>query len=111
MILAFSKDEDEQKRTLVGIGSKLVDALKFIHGRGYCHNDISPKNILFNEAKEQPFLVDFALASEQEDKIKGFRGTACFAHRSIFAKYPSVAWNSKSLYDYTSLALRMAASF
>jgi hypothetical protein len=55
------------------------------------------------------FLIDFGLASGRDEKIKGFRGTARYAHRSIFYKYPRKVWVSDAAFDCSSLAFSMAA--
>jgi serine/threonine protein kinase len=93
---------------LLAIGQKLVDALSFIHERGFHHHDVSPKNIMFNNRTQEAFLIDFGLAARDTDSLKGFRGTTLYAHSFIFGQYPRKLWKSEPKYDYTSLALSMA---
>jgi serine/threonine protein kinase len=85
---------ETKKKALIDFGDQLSTALAFIHDSGYCHNDISPKNIMFGKtgSTEGAFLIDFGLASEAGKNIKGFRGTASYAHRVIFQMYPYVSW-------------------
>jgi serine/threonine protein kinase len=90
------------------IGKKIADALDFVHERGYNHNDVSPKNILFDELKREAFLIDFGLASSDTETIKGFRGTPRYTDQAVFRKYPSKQWTSKPKYDKSSLAFSMA---
>jgi hypothetical protein len=45
---------------------------------------------------------------QRRRKGKVFRGTASYAHREIFQKYPSASWYSVQVYDKTSLAFSMA---
>lgn len=99
--------DEEISREVVTIGSQLSKALEFIHCNGFLHNDISPKNILFDCAKNEAFLIDFGLASRTDEKIKGFRGTPRYAHRWIFGKYPRAEWKSQPAFDNTSLAFSM----
>jgi serine/threonine protein kinase len=87
----------------------LSEALNFIHENGYHHNDVSPKNIMFDKAAKRAFLIDFGLASEEGKAIKGFRGTASYAHRDIFQKFPHFSWKPTPKFDRTSLAFSMAA--
>jgi hypothetical protein len=90
------------------IGGQSSSALKFIHDKGFRHNDVSPKNIMFDRTKDSAFLIDFGLASKSDENIKSFRGTARYAHRSIFRKYPQEKWISEPSFDNTSLAFSMA---
>jgi hypothetical protein len=111
MHLANMTEGKEKDNALIKFGDQLSAALEFIHANGYYHNDVSPKNIMFGRTgtTEGAFLIDFGLASEVGKFIKGFRGTASYAHREIFQKYPYVSWQPKSKFDRTSLAFSMAA--
>lgn len=44
---------------------KILDALGYVHSQGLLHRDISPDNIILNEATGQPVLIDFG-ASRKE---------------------------------------------
>lgn len=101
-------DGDGKKECLLEIGRDLVSALRFVHEQGYSHNDVSPKNILFDQTKGNAFLIDFGSASSHLDKIKGFHGTPRYAHRAIFRMYPGRKWSPKPEYDNSSLAFSMA---
>ena len=97
-----------RNKELRAIGDRLSEAFDYVHENGFLHNDVSPQNIMVDK-KGQAFLIDFGLASKENEKIKGFRGTASYAHRAIFRKYPSTEWVSKPEFDKTSLAFSMAA--
>ncbi len=45
----------------LAIGTRIADALAYMHGRNEVHGDISPGNILLDE-KEAAFLADFGLS-------------------------------------------------
>jgi hypothetical protein len=100
--------EGAKNSELVKMGGNIVAALAYIHGKGYVHNDISPNNIMFNTDKSVAFLIDFGLASTQDEKLSGFCGTALYSHNDIFNMYPRKKWNCKPAYDCASLALSMA---
>ena len=104
----LAQNDGNGKDKLLAIGKDLMSALGFIHGKGYHHNDVSPKNILFDPIKGKAFLIDFGLASSHSRKIKGFRGTPRYVHRAIFPSYPSREWKPMPVYDKSSLALSMA---
>lgn len=53
----FSPREVEQ------ISRKMLHAIKYVHGRGMLHRDISPDNILIDNSGE-PILIDFGAARE-----------------------------------------------
>ena len=88
------------------MGAKLRTALASIHEKKYVHNDISPKNIIVH--KDEPYLIDFGIASRTDRQIKGFRGTPHFTAKTIFMKYPGKSWTSKSHFDFCAFALSMA---
>ncbi len=98
---------DDKKRALHAIGKDISAALDFIHSRGFTHNDVSPKNILFNELQQEPFLIDFGLAKHVSVTIKGFCGTHRYAHPAVFSNYPQKPWKAEPLYDKSSLAFSM----
>ena len=88
------------------MGAKLRTALASIHEKGYVHNDISPKNIIVH--KDEPYLIDFGIASKTDKQIKGFRGTPHFTAKTVFMKYPWTEWTPKSDFDFCAFALSMA---
>jgi eukaryotic-like serine/threonine-protein kinase len=47
--------------TVARIGTRLADALAYVHGRGVVHRDIKPSNVLVDEAGES-HLTDFGVA-------------------------------------------------
>lgn len=107
MHLASQVNKDK-KKTLLKIGKELVAALDFIHGQGYNHNDISPKNILFDRFGGKAFLIDFGLASHHSETMKGFCGTPRYAHRGVFGMYKGNEWKAEPVYDKSSLAYSLA---
>jgi serine/threonine protein kinase len=44
---------------------RILDALGYVHAKGLLHRDISPDNIILNEATGEPVLIDFG-ASRKE---------------------------------------------
>jgi hypothetical protein len=105
---AHLAQSDDKTKALLKIGADLAAALDFVHKCGYNHNDVTPKNILFDQSKERVFLIDFGLASSHSDKIKGFRGTPHYAHRAVLLKHLSETWTPEKAHDKSSLAFSMA---
>ncbi len=56
----------------VELTSALVEALRFIHGRGIVHGDISPENVIIDPHGFVQ-LIDFACASREGVEPHGFR--------------------------------------
>ena len=57
--------EPDQIRTIL---EKILDAVGFIHSQGILHRDISPDNILLDQATNNPVLIDFGAAREEVSK-------------------------------------------
>lgn len=55
----------EQVMAVLG---KVLDALGHVHARGFLHRDISPDNILLDQATGEPVLIDFGAARKDETR-------------------------------------------
>lgn len=53
----------------------LESAIRHLHSIGLAHNDINPGNIMVNEARGEPVLVDFGSCHEIGAKLTASRGT------------------------------------
>jgi len=53
---------------IVAVLGRVLDALGHVHGRGFLHRDISPDNILLDQATGQPVLIDFGAARKDETR-------------------------------------------
>ena len=56
--------------TILRVAMMVVQALKFIHEKGYTHNDVKAQNLLVGlekDSKDEVFLVDFGLACKYRD--------------------------------------------
>lgn len=49
----------------------LLEGLRYAHGRGLLHGDITPGNVLIEEATGRAILADFAAVPEQDGHILG----------------------------------------
>ncbi len=55
-------------KTVVQIGSQLINRLEVLHNKGYIHSDLKPENILIgsrdlsNPASSVVYLVDFGVS-------------------------------------------------
>ncbi|MBL9049832.1 MAG: serine/threonine protein kinase [Tabrizicola sp.] len=52
-------------KEIISLLDKILDAIGYVHAQGLLHRDISPDNIILNEATGQPVLIDFG-ASRKE---------------------------------------------
>ena len=56
--------------TVLRVASMVLESLKFIHDKGYTHNDVKAQNLLVGldtEDKDVVYLVDFGLACKYRD--------------------------------------------
>lgn len=53
---------------IVAVLGKVLDALGHVHARGFLHRDISPDNILLDQATGEPVLIDFGAARKDETR-------------------------------------------
>uniref|UniRef100_A0A6B2LBN6 Protein kinase domain-containing protein n=1 Tax=Arcella intermedia TaxID=1963864 RepID=A0A6B2LBN6_9EUKA len=53
---------------------KIAKAVKYIHKRGYTHNDIKPENIAFCSSTKLTKLFDFGLSMKIGDRTSSFKG-------------------------------------
>jgi hypothetical protein len=53
---------------IVAVLRKVLDALGHVHSRGFLHRDISPDNILLDQATGEPVLIDFGAARKDETR-------------------------------------------
>eukprot|EP01129_Flabellula_baltica_P012054 TRINITY_DN5388_c0_g1_i1.p1 TRINITY_DN5388_c0_g1~~TRINITY_DN5388_c0_g1_i1.p1 ORF type:complete len:637 (+),score=148.49 TRINITY_DN5388_c0_g1_i1:135-1913(+) len=79
----------EQKAATVII--QLLNALKYLHDKGYVHRDIKPENLVYtNETKNEIKLIDFGEAIECDinNKLTTFCGTPDYMAPEIIKGLP-----------------------
>jgi tRNA A-37 threonylcarbamoyl transferase component Bud32 len=95
-LVAALAEKPERFPTLFEHLSRALDA---VHDSNYFHNDISPKNLLWDRIAERAFLSDFGLASKNGETVYGARGNLLYIHRDIYEHYPAKPWTPKAKYD------------
>ena len=80
------------------VATDLLCGLKWLHGRGITHNDMSGTNfVLYNG---HAVITDLACASLLNTMMRRFLGTPDFAHPDIHAGF----WIARKVYDIAALA-------
>jgi Protein kinase domain len=87
----------------------LSKALQSVHACEYFHNDVSPKNLLWDRIADRAFLSDFGLASKGGERVFGVRGNLLYIHRDIYEQHPAKAWIPEAKYDNVALYFSLAA--
>ena len=73
----FMKDRNVCFEECLGYMKNVATAVKFLHGKGVCHRDIKPTNILMKDDGDGSFakLADFGLAREFDESSSGASAT------------------------------------
>jgi serine/threonine protein kinase len=72
----------------------VVEGVNFLHGLGYCHNDLKPANICVSE-EGRAVLIDFDSAMPTGKRLKGKMGTSGWSRKDL--KYSEEANDTYSL--------------
>ena len=74
---------------------QLIDALSYLHGKGYCHLDVKPENILVDEHFNLK-LTDLGVTAQipKECLVKEYVGTASYHTPEIHSKLPYNAYQA-----------------
>ena len=68
-------------RHWVPVAARIAAALDYLHGAGFLHGDIKPRNVLLRR-EDVPCLIDFALAARIGGPVPRGGGTAAYQRRS-----------------------------
>jgi serine/threonine protein kinase len=83
---------------------QMMEALVYIHNRGYAHRDIKLENIIIEEETNILKLIDFGLAC-YKDKCISSGGTIEYIPPEIFSSYPPNSLEASQAHDIWSAGI------
>ncbi|CAM9185617.1 unnamed protein product, partial [Laminaria digitata] len=84
----------------LSIVEKVADALQFLHGHKFCHNDVQPSNIVLGEnLMDDVFLVDFGQACKLSPNGQQLTSIVSVVDPPLRYAPPEVLGGSRELQD------------
>lgn len=84
-LVVYASQHD--KATRVKLAKKLHDqltkALEFVHSKEYCHRDLRPDNVIYDDTKKVFVIIDWGLGAKVNSPMHEYKGGIDFFHDRI----------------------------
>ena len=84
-LVVFASQHDKATRMQLAetLENHLTKSLTFAHSKGYCHRDLRPDNVIYDDEKKVFVIIDWGLGAEVNSKMHEYKGGIVFFHDKI----------------------------
>ena len=83
VVFASQHDEASRKKLAEKLQEQLTKSLAFAHSKGYCHRDLRPDNVIYDDEKKVFVIIDWGLGAKVNSEMHEFKGGIEFFHDKI----------------------------
>jgi MAP/microtubule affinity-regulating kinase len=81
----LSKVPEEQAKIIF---KQIVDGIKALHNRGFCHRDLKVTNMLIDQSTLKVRIIDFGFACLSQEKLRMYCGTKSYMPPELVRRIP-----------------------
>ena len=93
-VFASQHDTASRKKLADTLQEQLTQSLAFAHTQGYCHRDLRPDNVIYDDNKKVFVIIDWGLGAKVNSPMHEYNGGIDFFHdiivRYVYSVYSGV---------------------